>query len=231
MRARDVMTRSVMSISSDSTVFEAAELLVGMDISALPVVNGKGEVIGIVSEADLMRRPEIGTTPHHSWLSRMLADGGLAAAEFVRFNSRRVVDVMTKQVISVQQDATLSEVAETMAKHKVKRVPVLQDDFLVGIVSRSNLLQALMRRESKSDGTVVPDEQLRRDVMAAVDKQPWSSVWPTNVAVSGGVVHLWGLVSSNSVLSAYRVAAENVPGVKKVKNHMRPVPASVNMGV
>lgn len=231
MRAEDVMTRSVVSISSDSTVFDAAELLISMHFSALPVVNGKGELIGIVSEADLMRRPEIGTTPHHSWLSRLFSDGSQTAAEFVKFNSRRVADVMTKKVIAVDRNATLSEVTETMASHKVKRVPVVENGFLVGIVSRSNLLQALMARETKADAPALPDDELRLKVIAAVDKQPWSSAWPTNVAVNAGVVHLWGLVANKTVLNAYRVAAENVPGVKKVKNHLREVPSSVNMGV
>ncbi len=231
MRAEDVMTPCVVTISSDSTVFDAAEILVSMHISALPVVDGSGQMVGIVSEADLMRRPEIGTTPRHSWLSRMLADGGKSAAEYVSFHSRRVADVMTKKVISVQRDASLGEIAETMAKHKVKRVPVLRDGLVVCIVSRSNLLQALMSRETANDSAAPSDDELRRKVEAAVDKQPWTSAWPTNVMVNSGVVHLWGFVSSNAVLSAYRVAAENVPGVKKVKNHMRPVPPSVNMGV
>lgn len=231
MRAEDVMTRSVVSISSDSTVYDAAELLISMHFSALPVVNGKGELIGIVSEADLMRRPEIGTTPHHSWLSRLFADGSQTAAEFVKFNSRRVADVMTRKVVSVDRGATLSEVTETMARHKVKRVPVIENGFLVGIVSRSNLLQALMAREAQPDSAAPPDDELRLKVIAAIDKQPWSSAWPTNVAVNAGVVHLWGLVANKTVLNAYRVAAENVPGVKKVKNHLREVPSSVNMGV
>jgi CBS domain-containing protein len=231
MRAEDVMTRSVVSISSDSTVFDAAELLISMHFSALPVVNGKGELIGIVSEADLMRRPEIGTTPHHSWLARLFADGSQTAAEFVKFNSRRVADVMTKKVVAVDRNATLSDVTETMARHKVKRVPVVENGFLVGIVSRSNLLQALMARETPADAAAPPDDELRLKVIAAVDKQPWSSAWPTNVAVNAGVVHLWGLVANKTVLNAYRVAAENVPGVKKVKNHLREVPSSVNMGV
>ena len=138
MRATDVMTRCVVSISSDATVFDAAELLVSLHISALPVVDGSGGIVGIVSEADLMRRPEIGTSPHHSWLSRMLADGGKSAAEYVSFHSRRVADVMTTKVVSVQRDATLGEIAETMTKHRVKRVPVLHENRVVGIVSRSN---------------------------------------------------------------------------------------------
>lgn len=231
MRAADVMTPCVISIAASSTVFEAAEILVSLHFSALPVVGGSGEIVGIVSEADLMRRPEIGTTPRHSWLARMLANSAESATEYVTFHSRRVADVMTKKVISVQHDATLSEIAETMARHNVKRVPVLRDNRVVGIVSRANLLQALMSREPSRDAAGASDEDLRRKVVAAVDKKPWTSAWPTNVVVNSGVVHLWGFVPSKAVLSAYRVAAENVPGVRKVKNHMRPVPSSVNMGV
>lgn len=231
MLAADVMTDCVISISSDSSVFDAAEVLVGMHFSALPVVDLRGKIVGIVSEADLMRRPEIGTVPHQSWLSRMLGDGGKAAAEYIAFHSRRVSDVMTKQVVSVSPEATLAEVSDLMTKHKVKRVPVVRDGIAVGILSRANLLQALMSQEPKEQSPSVPDEELRLKVRAAVDKQPWSSRWPTNVVVNSGVVHLWGFASSGAEMNAYRVAAENVPGVKKMKNHMRPIPASVHMGV
>jgi CBS domain-containing protein len=231
MRAADMMTACVVSISSDSSVFDAAELLVSMHFSALPVVDSSGKIVGIVSEADLMRRPEIGTAPHHSWLSRMLADEGKSAAEYVTFHSRQIADVMTRKVIFVQEDATLAEIAETMTKHRVKRVPVVRDNVVVGIASRSDLLRILMSREPQSDATVQSDAELRSKVLSAVSKQTWSSTWPTNVLVNAGVVHLWGFVSSHTISSAYRVAAENVPGVKKVKNHMRTVPAGVNMGV
>jgi len=231
MRAADMMTACVVSISSDSSVFDAAELLVSMHFSALPVVDSSGKIVGVVSEADLMRRPEIGTAPHHSWLSRMLADEGKSAAEYVTFHSRQIADVMTRKVIFVQEDATLAEIAETMTKHRVKRVPVVRDNVVVGIASRSDLLRILMSREPQSDATVQSDAELRSKVLSAVSKQTWSSTWPTNVLVNAGVVHLWGFVSSHTISSAYRVAAENVPGVKKVKNHMRTVPAGVNMGV
>jgi CBS domain-containing protein len=231
MRAQDVMTSCVVSISPDATVYDAAELLLGMHFSALPVVDSRQKVVGIVSEADLMRRAEIGTAPRHSWLSRIFSNDALSAAEYVKFNSRRVADVMTKTVVTVPHDATLGEVAEILAKHKVKRVPVLEGDVLVGVVSRSDLLRALMSREEDTPALKTTDDALRREVIAAVDKQPWSSAWPTNIVVNAGVVHLWGLVSSDSVSNAYRVAAENVPGVKKVKNHLKRVPASVNMGV
>jgi CBS domain-containing protein len=231
MRATDVMTPCVVSISSDSSVFDAAELLVSMHFSALPVVDASGKIVGIVSEADLVRRPEIGTAPHHSWLSRMLGDEGKSAAEYVTFHSRRIADVMTRKVVFVQEDATLAEIAETMTKRKVKRVPVVRDNVVVGIVSRSDLLRVLMSREPQSDATIQSDAELRGKVLSAVGKQTWSSTWPTNVLVNSGVVHLWGFVRSQTISNAYRVAAENVPGVKKVKNHLRTVPDGVNMGV
>ena len=148
------------------------------------------------------------------------------ATEYVQSHSRRVGDVMTRDVVTVGEDATLGEVAALMVKHDVKRLPVVASGKVVGIVSRADLLQGLM---SKEPDTALPrpsDAELRTAVTAAVEKQPWSSRWPTNVVVSTGVVHLWGFAQSESVRKAYRVAAENVPGVKSVKNHMRALPGS-----
>lgn len=231
MRAAQVMSPGILTISAEASVFDAAELLVGVGVSAMPVVDGTGRIVGIVSEADLMRRAEIGTEPRKSWLQRFFADDATTAAEYVSFHARRVRDVMTSPVITVQEDALLGEVADLMAKHKVKRVPVLRGDVAVGVVSRSNLLQALLSREPEATASRSSDDEIRREVEAVVAKQPWSSPWPANIVVNAGVVHLWGTVPSDAASSAYRVAAENVPGVKKVKNHMRLVPAAVAMGI
>lgn len=231
MRAAQVMSKGILTISADATVFDAAELLVSADVSAMPVVDRTGRIVGIVSEADLMRRAEIGTEPRKSWLQRIFADDATKAAEYVTFHARRVADVMTKPVVTVQEDSPLSEVVDLMAKHKVKRVPVLRGDVAVGVVSRSNLLQALLSHEPELTAAHASDGEIRRAVEAAVTQQPWSSPWPTNIVVSAGVVHLWGMVPSEAASNAYRVAAENVPGVKKVKNHLRRVPAAVGMGI
>jgi len=231
MRAAQVMTPDVLSIASDATVFEAAELLVGTGVSAMPVADKTGRMIGIISEADLIRRAEIGTEPRKSWLQRIFSDDVVAAAEYVTLHSRRVSDVMSKPVVTVQEDDTLGHVADVMAKHKVKRVPVVRDGFVVGIVSRANLLQALLSRDPKEEGPHPSDREIRREVEAVVRKQAWTSPWPTNIFVNAGVVHLWGFVASDAASEAYRVAAENVAGVKKVKNHLRRMPAYVGMGV
>jgi CBS domain-containing protein len=231
MRVAQVMTADVHSISSDATIFEAAELLVGAGMSAMPVVDKTGRMVGIVSEADLMRRAELGTEPHKSWLRRVFSDDAAAAREYVVLHGRHVTDVMSQHVITVQEDDTLGHVAEMMARHKVKRLPVLRGDEIVGIVSRANLLQALISWDPQAARAPQSDDQVRRDVEAAVARQPWTSPWPTNVVVNAGVVHLWGFVPTQAASDAYRVAAENVPGVRKVKNHLRRIPAAVGMGV
>ncbi len=231
MRAAQIMSSVVLSIPESATVFEAAEAMVGAGVSAMPVVDGTGRMVGIVSEADLIRRAEIGTEPHKSWFQRLFSDDAASAREYVGLHSRRVTDVMTSKVVTVDEDATLGQIVDQMALHKVKRVPVMRGNAVVGIVSRANLLRALLSRETEPSGSTRPDDQIRRDVEAAVAGQSWTSPWPVNVVVNSGVVHFWGFVQSQAALDAYRVAAENVEGVSKVKNHLRRIPSSVNMGV
>jgi CBS domain-containing protein len=231
MRAAQVMTPDILSISPDATIFEAAELLIGVGVSAMPVVDKAGKMVGIVSEADLIRRAELGTEPHKSWLQRLFSDDAAAAKEYVTLHARRVTDVMSRNVVTAQEDDSLGHVAELMAHHKVKRVPVLRGEELVGIVSRANLLQALLSWDPKASRTPLSDDQIRREIERAVSKQPWTSPWPTNIVVNSGVVHLWGFVPTQAASDAYRVAAENVPGVRKVKNHLRRIPSAVGMGV
>lgn len=232
MRARDVMTEGVVCLHVNSSVFDAAELLLGTGISAVPIIDGEGAMVGIVSEADLIRRAEIGTMPKKSWLSRLLANDATSAHEFVRSHSRRVAEVMTKEVVTADEDAELGKLAALMEHHGVKRIPIVRDGMIVvGMVSRADLLRALLSQEEADGLDGQPsDDELRRAVIAALEKHGWTSTWPTNVFVNSGVVHLWGFVPGEEVRKAYRVAAENVPGVRKVKNHLRSVPASVGMG-
>ncbi len=229
MRAKDVMTGDVLTVSADADIFEAADLLLSSRVSAMPVVDQNDRIIGIVSEADLMKRAEIGTAPHKSWLLRLLSDDISKAAAYVRSHSRHVGDVMTKEVVTVAENASLGEVAALMAKHGIKRLPVVSDGCVVGIVSRADLLQALMCQEPDNGLASQSDAELRQAVSKAVESQPWSSKWPTNVMVSGGVAHLWGFAQNEAVRKAYSIAAENVPGIKSVKNHMRSMPHSATV--
>ncbi|MGZ5912255.1 MAG: CBS domain-containing protein [Reyranella sp.] len=230
MRAKDVMTEGVVCLHVGASIFDAAELLVGAGVSAVPVIDGKGRVVGIVSEADLMRRAEIGTAARKSWLSRVLASDATSAHQFVQSHSRRVAEVMTTEVVTAGEDTPLGKLAELMEAHGIKRIPIVRDGEVVGIVSRADLLRALLSQEPEDQADQPSDAELRRAVTAALSKHGWTSAWPTNVFVNAGVVHLWGFVPGESVQKAYRVAAENVEGVKRVKNHLRAVPASVGMG-
>jgi CBS domain-containing protein len=230
MLAGQVMSRTVLAVSLDASIYDAAELMVSAEVAALPVIDGSGRMVGIVSEADLMRRPEIGTEPHKGWLSRAFADSATSAQEYVALHSHRVRDVMTRKVVTVTEETPLSEVADLMTRHRVKRLPVVRGDTVVGIVSRANLVRALVSRDPAVPGARPEDEALRRGVERAVKDHAWTSPWPVNILVSGGVVHLWGFVANDASSRAYRVAAENVPGVAKVRSHLRHIPPSVGMG-
>lgn len=231
MRATDIMTTKVVCVDVHASVFEAAELLLGAGVSAAPVVDDGGMVVGVVSEADLLRRAEIGTVPKKSWLQRLLDSEGSAAHDFVTTHARKVSDVMTRKVVSAGDDASLGELVDLIETHGVKRIPIVREGKLVGIVSRANLLAALLSREP--DGPVLQptDRALRQAVVDALAGQPWTSRWPVNIFANDGVVHLWGFVDGEDVRKAYRVAAENVPGVRRVKCHLQKIPASVGMGV
>jgi CBS domain-containing protein len=231
MRAKDIMSSEVVCIDASESVFDAAEVLLGARVSAAPVTNDKGEMVGILSEADLMRRTEIGTAPSKTWLGRLLDSDVSSARSFVAAQTRRVSDVMTKNVITANEDATLRELVDLMEGHGVKRIPIVRDAMVVGMVSRADLLGALLSREPDSPVLQPTDKALRQNVVAALEGRPWTSRWPVNVFANDGVVHLWGFVQGKDVREAYRVAAENVPGVRRVKSHLRTMPPSVGMGV
>ena len=228
MQAIKVMTRTVVTVPADATVWAAADILLGARVSAAPVVDADGRMLGIVSEADLMNRPELGTVPSRSWLQRLLTDEAILARDYLRSHSHRVVDVMTRKVVSVDERTDLKEIAALMQKHQIKRVPVVRDGRVVGIVSRANLLQGLLAREPQPSGAAADDETLRIQVVGALAKHDWSS-GVSNVVVENGVVNVWGSVASPTVREAVRVAAENVPGVQRVVNKVVVLPREALM--
>jgi CBS domain-containing protein len=231
MRAKDVMTRDVVCLGVKDSVFDAAELLLGAGVSAAPVLDDKGRVVGILSEADLLRRAETGTaSPRKSWLTRLMASDASSAHEYVSAHARKVIDVMTRSVVTAGEDTPLGELVDRMEQHKIKRIPVVRDGKLVGVVSRADLLEALLSREPEGPVVQPSDQETRKAVVEALEKQPWASRWPTNVFANDGVVHLWGFVEDDEVRKAYRIAAENVPGVRRVKSHLRSMPVAVSMG-
>jgi CBS domain-containing protein len=218
MKAADVMVRAVVTASPDTTVEGLARLMINLRISGVPVLDKDGRLVGIVSEGDLLRRVETGTEGHPPrWSAPFSSNSGLAA-EYVKSHAKRVDDIMTRGVFSVDETATLGDIADLMEAKKVKRVPVLRDDKIVGIVSRADLLKVLA-----SGGVQTADEEqdraIRRQLLAELQEQKWADASESRVVVTDGIVHLWGIVRSEDERRALRVAAENTPGVRAVEDH------------
>jgi CBS domain-containing protein len=225
MQARDIMTTAVVSVRPDTTIRKIARLLHERRISGVPVVNGEGKVLGIVSEGDLIRRPETGAERHPSWWLDLLATPEDRAIGYIKAHGGNASDVMTRDVVSVGEEASLEEIADLLEKHRIKRVPVLRDDKLIGIVSRADLLHGLVARQA-APTTSASDHAIRSSVEAALMDAGVRSAF-LSVVVAGGIVHLWGAVESSAEKEAARVAAENTPGVKGVSNEMSVLPPKV----
>ncbi|PWC51218.1 CBS domain-containing protein [Azospirillum sp. TSA6c] len=223
MKAIDLMTPRVITIGPDATVADAARTMLENHISGLPVVDGSGKVVGIISEGDLLRRVELGTERHRSWWLGLMSGGTLPAEDFIKSHARKVADVMTAHVTTVDETASPEEVVRVMETRRIKRVPVVSRGALVGIISRANLLRALASVSPETPAAAADDRDLKDRVTAAVKELSWESRSHDAIVVRNGVVQLWGFVSSGSQRDALRVAAERVPGVKAVENNIQVV--------
>jgi CBS domain-containing protein len=222
MQAKDVMTSPVLTVAPETSVTDVARLLLDRHISAAPVVDGAGQLLGIVSEGDLMRRPESGTERRPSWWLSLISDPQDEAREYFKSHGMHARDVMSRQVISVSEDTPLQEIAALLEKYRIKRVPVVRDKKVVGIVSRANLLQALVA-QPRTAALEADDVQLKQAVQDAMRSSGARTAY-VNVVVSGGVVHLWGMAYSDEEKHAICVAAEGVPGAKEVVEQINILP-------
>jgi CBS domain-containing protein len=221
MQASDVMTTNVVTVGPDTRVGQIAALLLERRISGVPVVNADGRLVGIVTEGDLMRRPEIGTERRRGWWLRFFGDERARAEEYVRAHGSRAEQVMTRNVITVTEETPVSEIARLLEEHHIKRVPVVRDGRVVGIVSRANLLHGLATHLDPTPPVrPMDDRSLREAVLRALERDGWTAHGRLNVIVRNGVVEFWGLVDSDESRRAIRVAAENVPGVVAVKDNL-----------
>ena len=220
MIVADVMNRNVISIAPDATVEMAAKTMLDRGISGLFVVDAKGELAGIVTEGDLLRRDELGTQRHRPWWLRILVSPGRQAADFTHTHGRHVSDVMTPDVIAVAASAPLEEVVETMEKHRIKRLPVVENNRVIGVVSRSDLLRYLIVHARRTPVAATDDSTIRTTILDTLDKQAWAPVTSLNVTVADGVVDVWGTITDDRERTAICVAVENTPGVKKVHDHL-----------
>ncbi len=221
MLASEIMTSDVVTVSPEASIAELASLLIARLISGVPVVSS-GRVVGMVSEGDLLRRAELGSEHVRShWLELTIPSDRLAL-EYVREHSGKVADVMTRDVVAVQHDNDIADIAELLERRGIKRVPVLRDGVLVGIISRANLVQALaLRAQDHATDQIPSDLDVRRAISEELAKHKWGG-FPSdvNVIVRGGVAHLFGSLRSPAEHQALLVAVETRPGVLEVKDHM-----------
>ena len=218
MQAKDVMTTPVVTVTLDTPVATIAKRLIKRRISAVPVAEADGQVVGIVSEGDLMRRPESGGERHPSWWLALLAEPQTQAREYVKSHGGRARDVMTREVVTVAEDASLAEIAALLEKHRIKRVPVVRAGKLVGIVSRANLLQGIVARQRVPQPSI-DDHALRERVTEAM-RASGAHIEFVNVVVADGVAHLWGATYSEVERDAIQIAAANVIGVKSIEGQV-----------
>ncbi|WP_363253880.1 CBS domain-containing protein [Mesorhizobium sp.] len=220
MQASAIMTTPVITIDAATPIAGAVELMLSKKISCLPVVGADGTLAGMVSEGDFLRRAELGTQRARArWLQFLLGPGKIAD-EYVRANGRRVDEVMTTDVVSASPRASLAEIVELMTRHNIKNVPIVEAGEILGIITRSDLLRALARVLPKSGATTADDELIRRSVVAELQSQSWSGGDLIGVTVDNGAVELNGAIFDERQRKAAVVAAENVAGVKAVKDSL-----------
>ncbi|MGD0107770.1 MAG: CBS domain-containing protein [Rhodopila sp.] len=220
MIVADVMTRNCITIAPDATVEDAVNLMLERHISGLFVLDKSGSLAGVVTEGDLLRRDELGTQRNRPWWLRLLASPARQAHDFTKANGRHVRDVMTEDVLCISQDSPLEDVVEAMEKNRIKRLPVTADDKVIGVVSRADLLRALIGRVRNVEPLASDDRTIRTAIMDVLESQPWAPMTTLNVTVADGVVDLWGTITNEEERRGIRVIAENAPGVQAVHDHM-----------
>lgn len=223
MKAADVMVSKVITVRPDVSVHDVARVLLANRISAVPVVGDDQELLGIVSEGDLLRRVEAGTQRGGSWwVARQTASiRQVLAEDFVKSRSQKVSDVMTRYVITAEPDTPLTEIVSLFETNHIKRVPIVENERVIGIVSRANILQILASISDEGPITTTPEDAAVRDnILASLNEQPWIRASLVNITVHDGVVDVWGIVASAAEKNAVRVAAEITPGVQRVNDYL-----------
>jgi len=220
MKAADIMTRRVITIPNDATVRDAARLMLQDGLSGLPVVDHGGRLVGIVTEGDLLRRAETGTEVRRPKWLEFLVGPAVLAGEYARSHARLVSEVMTPTVVTVAESTELEEVVRQMERNRIKRIVVVRDGKVTGLVSRSNVLQALAALMPESEPTQASDTAIRDGILAEIGRLHWRPSVSINPIVHDAVVDLHGVILDDREGDALRVLCENIPGVKRVNDHL-----------
>jgi CBS domain-containing protein len=220
MKAQDIMTRDVATVSPDTSVRDIAALMMKKHISGVPVLADDGSVVGIVSEGDLLHRAEVGTERRRKWWFRTFADSDALAREYAKAHGLRARDVMSRYVVSVRADTELRDVADILDTQHIKRVPVLQEGRVVGVITRRDLVRALSQAQISKAEKKVGNAALHRRLQDRIQAQPWINDSYINLTVSDGVVELWGFVVSTDQRNALRALVEETDGVSRIEDKL-----------
>jgi CBS-domain-containing membrane protein len=219
MKAHDIMVSPVITVTPQTEVQTVARLFLDKRISGAPVVDEQGDVIGMVSEGDLLHRSEAGTGRRRSWWLSLLASKQTLASDYTREHGRHVADIMSRRLITATPETPLHEIARLLEKHCIKRVPIVDNGKLVGLVSRANLIQAVA--STRQPLVMSPsDQEIRAMLLAELGQQPWADLALINITVSNGVVGLWGIMDNEAEHRALKVAAKAIPGVVGIDDHL-----------
>ncbi len=220
MRAKDLMTGPVITVPPQAAIIDAARLMLRHKISGLPVVDASGNLVGIVTEGDFLRRIEVGTLRRRPrWIEFFLGSGRLAA-EYAHASGRRVGEIMTTDVHSVAETASFDDVVGLMERHRIKRVPVTRGPVAIGIITRANLVRAFVNKTVADVQSSASDTQIREQLLAHLHEQRWAPTESIHVRVTEGVVTLSGVVTDERQRQALCIAAENIPGVKRIEDEL-----------
>jgi len=225
LTAADVMATAVIAVRPETSIHEIAKLLCDHHISGVPVIDDEERLVGIVSEGDLIGHAQLAGEQRRSWWQTFLSGPMVLAQHYAKSHGRTASDVMTKEVVTVLETTSIADTARALEQHRIKRVPVLRNGRLVGIVTRSNLLQVLAIADVSKPMNVA-DRIIRERLNDELEDQPWAYLLSKNIVVENGVVHLFGIVQSEEERHAIRLAAENQAGVKAVEDHLSIVPAA-----
>lgn len=220
MKAHEIMTKNVVTVGPTSSVREIAQLMTTHRISGIPVVSEDGTVVGIVSESDLLRRTEIGTETKRKWWLTFFSDPDSMAREYTKSHGLRAEDIMTRQVVSVAEHTELKEIADTLENRKIKRLPVLRDGKLVGIISRADLVRALSQAPVTKPTEPESDDALQRRLVEKMRAQDWLDDTFLNVSVRNGVAELRGFIGTAEQRRALRVLIEETTGIRQVDDQL-----------
>lgn len=219
MQAHQIMSRRVVTIRPELPVVEAIRLMLSHHFSCLPVTDAAGKLVGIVSEGDFLRRGEIGTQHSHTRLLSLLLGTDRAAREFVKEHGQRVEQIMTRDPITVTEATPLDQIAALMERRRIDHVPVMHDNRIVGMITRSDFVSAVAGPLTRVAGGLEDDSQIRQSVIAAMSDEPWHPCG-LNVSVRDGVVTLRGIVRSEDARRAAVIACQTVPGVRGVEDRL-----------